>query len=164
MKSPQQPTVNTVDYYPIVLRDLVLAFIIGIFVGAFGWLINLFLLNYFIEPVFCGSQDSLSACANGSTIAWVLAHVLVVGASVVALLRAEIYRPLLVALAVLATAWGMNNWLGELDWWSATLWQAGVFALAYGAYAWIARIRQFWLAAVITIAVVVFSRLVLSWA
>ena len=158
------PTGISADPYPLTLRLLISALLIGALTGAVGWLVNIFLQNYFIEPVFCSSPDSSSICTNGTTIAWTLAHILVVGASVVAMVGVTIYRPLLVAIAAFVTVWGIHSWLGGLEWWSATLWQMLIFALAYGAYAWIARTIQFWAAAVITIAVVVVCRLVLSLA
>lgn len=154
----------SVDSYPLGLRMLFSALLIGALVGAVGWLINIFLQRYFIDPVFCASPDTASACANGATIAWVLAHVLVIGASVVAMVSAAVYRPLLVALAAFATVWGMGGWLADLSWWSATLWQMLIFALAYGAYAWIARTVNFWVATLITVVVVVLCRLALTWA
>lgn len=154
----------TPDPYPMTTRLLISALVIGALTGVAGWLINLFLQRYFIEPVFCATPDSSSVCTNGSMIAWALAHVLVVGASVVAMVGAMVYRPLLVAIAAFVTTWGVHSWLGGLEWWSATLWQALIFALAYAAYAWIARIVQFWLAAVVTVVVVVLCRLALSLA
>lgn len=154
----------SVDPYPLTLRLLVSALVIGALVGIGGWAIDLFLQRYFIEPVFCASPDSVGVCENGSTIAWVLSHVLVVGASVVAMVGAMIYRPLLVALAALITVWGMGGWLDGLVWWNAMLWQALIFALAYGVYAWIARTVQFWIAALVTLLVVVLCRFVLSLA
>jgi len=154
----------TPDPYPLTIRLLVSALLIGALTGAAGWLINLFLQNYFIEPVFCASDVSSTICSNGSTIAWTLAHILAVGASVVAMVGAMIYRPLLVAIAAFVTVWGLNSWLGGLEWWSATLWQMLIFALAYGAYAWIARTVQFWAAALATVVVVVICRFVLSFA
>ncbi len=164
MERPPTSSSPSYSYYSLSLPMLLSAFFVGVLVGAIGWLINLFLQHYFIEPVFCASPDSFSACANGGTIAWALAHLLVVGASVVALVRFAVYRPLLVVIAALVTVWGMNSWLGPQEWWSATLWQALLFGLSYGAYAWLARINQFWLAAVTTVVVVVLWRLVLSWA
>lgn len=154
----------TADPYPLTMRLLISALLIGALTGAIGWLINIFLQSYFIEPVFCASPDTSSVCTNGSVIAWTLAHVLVIGASVVAMVSAVIYRPLLVALATFVTVWGIHGWLDGLEWWSATLWQMLIFALAYGAFAWIARTVQFWAAAVITVAVVVLCRLALSLA
>jgi hypothetical protein len=163
MASPQQATTST-DPYPFTPRLLVSALLIGALAGALGWLINLFLQNYFIQPVFCSGSDSSAICSNGSAIAWSLAHVLTVGASVVAMVGAAIYRPLLVGLAAFVTVWGIHSWLGNLEWWSATLWEALIFALAYATYAWIARTIQFWAAAAATVVVVVLCRLVLSWA
>lgn len=161
-RSPQADF--TADPYPLTLRLLVSALVIGALVGIAGWTIDLFLQRYFIEPVFCASADSAGVCENGNTIAWVLSHVLVIGASVVAMVGAMIYRPLLVALAAFVTVWGIGGWLDGLEWWNAILWQALIFALAYGVYAWIARTIQFWVAALVTVLVVVLCRLVLSLA
>lgn len=163
MERPVQANTSA-NPYPLTPRLLASALVIGALTGAVGWLINIFLQNYFIEPVFCASPDSASVCANGSAIAWTLAHVLAVGASVVAMVGAVIYRPLLVALAAFVTVWGIHGWLDGVEWWSAALWQALIFALAYGAYAWIARVIQFWVAVLITVVVVVLCRLVLSLA
>ena len=157
-----QNTVKPVDRYPINLGVLVPAFVIGALVGAVGWLFNLLIVNYFVDPVFCNNPDSVGACMNGGTIAWVLAHLLVVAASIVAMVRFAIYRPLLVAIAVIAAVWGINGWLGGLNWWSATLWQALVFGLGYAAFAWVARITQFWFAVVAMVIIVVIARLVLA--
>lgn len=164
MEGPPQTVSPQADPYPITLNTLVTALVIGAFVGTAGWLITLFLQQYFIGPVFCTGSDSLSACTNGSTIAWALAHILVIGASVVAMVRFVIYRPLLVALAAIVTLWGINSWLDGQVWWSAALLQALLFGLAYGTYAWIARTRQFWFAALATVLVIVLCRFVLSWA
>lgn len=159
-----ETTIGPSGAYDLKLRMLTSAFIIGALVGATGWLVNLFLRYYFVEPVFCASPDSFSACANGGTIAWVLAQILVIGASLVAMVRFAIYRPLLVVIAVFATVWGIGGWLGVQSWWVAVLWQAGIFGLAYAAYAWLARITQFWLSAVLLVLTVVLCRLVLGLA
>lgn len=155
---------HTPDSYSFTPRLLISALLIGALTGVAGWLINVFLQQYFIDPVFCTSGDSSAICSNGGMIAWGLAHVLAVGASVIAMVGAAIYRPLLVAIAALATTWGIHSWLGGMEWWSATLWQMAIFGLAYATYAWVARTIQFWLAVVVTLVVVIICRLVLSWA
>lgn len=154
----------SVDPYAFTPRLLIAALIIGALTGAVGWVINIFLQQYFIEPVFCATPDSSTICTNGSMIAWSLAHVLAVGASVVAMVGALVYRPLLVAIAAFVSVVGLHSWLGGLEWWSATLWQALIFALAYATYAWIARLVQFWAAAVVAVIVVLLCRLALGLA
>ena len=152
------------DAYPLDIVALVKLFFIGAVSGAVGWLLYLGIAHYFIDPVFCRNVETFSVCKNGGTIAWVSAHVIVMVALVVALARFAVYRPLLVALAVLVTLWAAHAWLGGMQWYVGLLWQALLFGLAVALFGQIARMTSFLAALLISLGLAVLLRVVLMYA
>lgn len=147
---------------PVVQRNaLVASASIGAGVGLFGWLLALLVQNFFIVNVFCRSADDFGVCANGGTVAWGVGFVIVGVASIFALVRTNVYRPLLVVLAAFFALWGIAPWLAPLAWYWAALWNIVLFALAYAVFAWLATIDRFLYSVLATVVVVVLARLVL---
>jgi hypothetical protein len=152
------------DAYPFELAPIIRTFVVGLVTGAVGWLLYLAIAHFFVSPVFCRTAETFSVCQNGGTIAWITAHVLVVTAMVAVLARMAVYRPLLVALGVLLSVWGAYAWLGQLQWYQATAWQALLFGLAAVVFGWIARITSFPIALVLSVLLVIAARVVLQLA
>ena len=152
------------DGFPIDFPALIRLFVIGIVTGALGWLLYLAISNYFIVPVFCRSADAFAVCSNGGTIAWLSGHIIALFVAVAVAARAAVYRPLLIAIAVLATLWSAHAWLGVLPWYMGLLWQMALFGIAFAAYGWLARAANFMVVLIVTLALIVLSRLVLLWA
>ena len=151
------------DIYVVSTRSAVIgSAIIGLVAGALTWGLSLVLQRYFVEPVFCHSVDSFGVCANGGTIAFNIALVVTAVAAVVALVRVEGYRPLLVAIAAVATLWSANTWLGVQSWWEATLWLSLLSMLAYLVYSWVARITIFPISVLLMAIIVVAGRLIVA--
>lgn len=140
-------------------QSLISSLFIGAGVGLAGWLFTKALLQFVIDPVFCQSPDTFSVCNNGSTIAWSVAHVIVALVSVFAMVRVNVYRPLLVVIAALISLWGLNLWLGPLEWPFEIMWQIILFALAYGLFAWLASVERFVVSVISTVVAVVLIRL-----
>jgi hypothetical protein len=149
------------DPYPLDIYALVRLFVVGLLAGVVGWLLYLAITHYFVSPIFCRSADTFSICNNGGAIAWVSAHVIVLAAAVATMARLGIYRPLLVALAVLAALWGAHTWLGGLPWYTALGWQALLFGLAMALFGWVARISNFLFALIVTLLLVIVARFIL---
>jgi len=145
-------------------KSLIAPLVIGLVVGIVGWLLNLFLQRYFIEPVFCRSTDSFAVCSNGGNVAWAIAHIVLAGLSIIVMVRYLVFRPLLVAVAALLSVWGVAAWLSQMPWYSAIAWQAILFAFAYALFAWIARNDKFWQATLVSAIVVVICRLAINLA
>ncbi len=160
----EKEVISTATRTPIVLqpRQLVMPLVIGVVVGAGGWLLNMLLQNFLIEPIFCKSADSFTVCANGGTVAWGMAFVIAGIISVLVLARNTIYRPLLVVIMAFAALWGIGAWLAPMSWWMALLWSGVLFGLAYALFAWVASITRFWVALLISILLVVVSRLIIG--
>lgn len=149
--------------YVVATRGTIIgSAVIGLVSGALSWGLSLVLQKYFVEPVFCRSADSFGICANGGTLAFNLALVLVAIAAVIALVRVEGYRPLLVAIAAVATLWSANTWLGVQSWWEATLWMAFLSMMAYLVYSWIARITVFPVSVLLMVIIIVGARLIVA--
>lgn len=134
---------------------------IGAGVGLFGWLLSLLIQNFFIVNVFCRSADDFGICANGGNVAWGVAFVTLGVLSVFALVRANVYRPLLVVLAAFVALWGIAPWLAPLAWYWIAFWNVVLFMLGYALFAWLATIERFFYSIIVTIVVIVLVRLAL---
>lgn len=164
MKAATKETNVTQDPYQFDVRSFLITAAIGAATGLVGWLLYLGVANYFIEPIFCKDASTYGVCRNGGTIAWIASHVVVVAAAVAAMARFAVYRPLLVAIGVIAALWGAHAWLGTMAWYMGGLWQTLLFALAFALFAWIARAKNFLVALIVTLAVVVAARVILLYA
>lgn len=143
-------------------KKLGLTIAIGFVVGVVTWLLTLLLQSYVVEPIFCRSADSFGACANGGTIAIVIALILTHTAGLFGLVRFGVFRPLLIVLAALITLIGVQSWLGSLAWYEAAAWLGLLTALAYALYAWIARMASFVVSLVVMIVVIVALRIAMA--
>lgn len=151
------------DIYVAAERKTIIgSAVVGAVAGALTWVLNLPLQRFFVEPVFCRNADNFTACANGGSIAFNIALAIAAALAVVALVKISGYRPLLVAIAVVATLWNANRWLGVQTWWEATLWMTMLSALAYLLYSWVARVAAFPLSVVVMVVLVVIARLVVA--
>lgn len=159
----EKPTTETPqsDKYPLEIRPIIQLLLVGAATGALGWLLYLLTTKYFIYPVFCASPETFAICKNGGTIAWIIAHLVALTASVAVLARFSVYRPLLIVIATLIALWGSHSWLGGMEWYIGLLWSTILFALAIAAFGWLARSVNFLVALVGSLLVIVAVRLVL---
>lgn len=144
----------------VVGSNVIMGGIIGLVTGSLGWLLSLLLQRGVVSPLLCQSTDSFGACANGGTIAWWFALILLSVAGLFVMVNRGIYRPLLVVLAVFASVWGIWAWLGYMPWWQAALWQGGIFAFAYGLYTLLARASNFGISLGLMVAAIIIVRVI----
>ncbi len=136
-------------------REIIIATIVGFVAGALAWLAKMGLDKWVMDPLFCKTPDTFAVCQNAGSISYVVALVLV-GILAVSVMHAmRLYRPLLIAVAALASIWGIATWLGPLVWWQATLWDAVIVALSFLLFGLVAQIRRFGLSFFIMLALVV---------
>lgn len=143
----------------VVGNGLVAAAATGALVGFFGWLLTLGVYNWVLSPIFCRSADTAAVCAASDLTAWILAYGILSSVGLFMLIRANVFRPLLVVLAALVSLWAIGLWFFPLVWWVGLLWQTGLFAVAYALYAWLASVQKFIIALVTIVIVVVVMRL-----
>lgn len=141
-------------------RSLIGTSVSGLVVGMAGWLASLAIQQWIIDPVFCRSSQTATICANGDAVAWTIAMIVVSIFGLLSMVRWNVFRPLLVALAALIALWGVHGWLAPLEWWQAMLWHGGLFMFAYLLFAWVARINAFVIALILTILLIILARLV----
>lgn len=143
-------------------RQLATVMGVGFGVGALVWLLSLLMQVIFVEPVFCRSADSFQACANGGTISIVISTIIANIVGLIALVRLKVYRPLLVVIAAIITVFGLHSWTGGMAWYEATAWYAFVYALAYGLFAWLARMLSFAVTVILMIVIIVLLRVLMA--
>lgn len=147
----------------IVGRGLLFAALaVGAFVGLFGWALTVAINGWVLNPVFCRSADTASACANADITAWIIAHVLVSIVGLFMLIRANIFRPLLVTLAAMITLWAIGLWFLPSVIWAGLLWETILFALAYALFTWIASMKRFSYSLIVIVILVILFRVLIS--
>lgn len=140
-------------------RTLPTSLVVGAGVGFFGWLLYLLFNHWLLAPVFCRSADTSGICANTEIISWATAFIIVGLTSLFALVRAGIFRPLLVVVAALATLWATGLWFSGGTWWVGLIWSTVLFALAYALYAWLASYARFVFSIILIVIAVLLFRL-----
>lgn len=145
--------------YTVGRNSILAAVSAGALVGIFGWLLELGVKNWVLSPVFCRSADTSSVCANIDITAWIIAFVVISVVGLFMLIRASVFRPLLVVLAALATLWLVGLWFAGAPWWIGMIWHAGLFAVAYALYTWLASIDKFVISLVSIVVIVALMRL-----
>lgn len=121
-----------------------------------------FLLERFVFHAVMCRPDTAANCTEAPTYAMVVAMVVGGLAGLVALVQARVYRPLLVVLAVAAAYWGFQTIMAGFAWYWVLVLCGVLFALGYALFTWMARIRAFPIAAIITIVLVVIIRYALT--
>lgn len=134
----------------------------GAIVGVATWILTYILSEYVIGMIACGTGSSLIACSSAPSVSAGLSLVFASLVGLTLLVRRRVFRPLLVVLMAAITLWGINgSWLDERNLANMLL-TVLVSALVYVVFSWFAKIRQFWIAFVVSIVLVVLFRLVLS--
>lgn len=138
-------------------RDLFGLLLAGLATGAVTMGVARLADRYVFGAVLCRTPDG--DCSQAPLYAIIVA--LVVGAilGTVLLARMRIYRPMFIVLATAIALWGVHFWLMGSTWYVAVGAVAVLYALAYGAFGWLARIRSFVLSLVLTIVLVVAVRI-----
>jgi len=155
-----EEVVSESPFISMVPREFVRTILSGVAIGIATGLVYVLLNKFVFGTVLCRPQ-STGNCAQAPDYAAIVAAVVSVIAGVAVLARARIYRPLLIVLAVIISLWGLQNTMVTWPWYWGVIALAVLFGIAYGLYTWLARIRNFILAIVITLVVVVLVRWVL---
>lgn len=138
--------------------DLINILVVGGIVGLLVWGLG-FLLNRYIFDVYLCQNEVSNQCAYAKNYAAGLAAVLVSFAALAVLLRFRIYRPLLVLIAAMVSMWGVVQLGWNFPWYQGALIALALYALAFGVFSWIGRVRDFWITLIIVSVLVVAVRL-----
>lgn len=151
---------QAVSLVPMSGARLLQVIAVGAVVGLVAWGLSFFLDKYIFQAILCHGSQAIR-CDMGAQYAEGVASVVAAGVGLFFLVRLQVFRPLLVALAAMACLWGIVGLTVEMPLYGVGLSVAGLYAAAYTLFAWLARLRMFWLVVVLLIAVVIGVRYVL---
>lgn len=132
----------------------------GAIAGLIVWGMTFILDHYVYQLIFCRGANV--RCDSSMQYALVTAELLAAIFALFSLVRLQVFRPLLIVLAVVVSLWGVLTLTTNLPWFGAAMALAAMYALAYLLFAWIVRVRSFILAALITVVLVVIIRFVIN--
>jgi uncharacterized protein (DUF486 family) len=155
--SDTEPTVRFAAW-----KDELSALASGAIVGALTWVLAYLLTEYVLGMIACRTGSSIVSCSDAGFVSAVIGLILASVAGLTILVRRRIFRPLLVVLAAGISLWGVNgSWLEERSVFSLIL-SVIITALVYLVFAWFAKIRQFWIALIISVLLVIIFRLAIT--
>jgi len=143
-------------------KDLVKIGIFGAVIGLITMGLYLLFDRYVFTPTLCSDMNIGSGrCENKLVFSSSVA--LIIGAlpALFFFVQQRVYRPLLVLLLAVVTLWNIPLLLGELAMLPAILLSLLIFALTYLVFAWLVQIRNFPIALIASITVVVIVRIIL---
>lgn len=115
-----------------------------------------------LQPALCNSLSNTS-CSQSSVISFHVASFIAAIVSVVMLVQASVFRPLLVALFSVAALWNTySSFLQTAPWALQLLFLVILNVLAYFTFTWLLRTYNFAFAVVSSVVLVVLSLLVTS--
>lgn len=139
--------------------DSIKVAIIGATLGLVSSGLAMIMYQFVFRTVLCRPQ-SITECSQAPVYAGVVATIIGAIAGIIILARIRAYRPLLVVLASTIALWGVLGWMDKMSWIWLLLSSALLYGLVYSLFAWVARIREFVLASVISIVLVIIVRLI----
>lgn len=136
------------------MRILAIGFVLGIIV----WMMTYTLRRFVLASLLC--QDGGTVCVEANDQAGNIATILVGIAGVVALVRAGVYRPIIITLGTAVSLWGVSGWLYGSGALVSIALTATLYTVAYATYAWIVRVRKVPVMLVLFAVLIVISRVI----
>ena len=145
---------------PMLQSDLIGVLLLGAATGLIILGLGMIFNRFIFDAYFC-QGDATAECINARNYSAVVASVIAAIAALGGLVRLRVYRPLLVVIASMVSLWGVVQIVWNLYWLIAVLVVAVLYALAFGLYSWVARIRTFWISLLIIVLLALAVRLAL---
>jgi hypothetical protein len=161
---------SVIDKPPIYISmtkfEALQVFGLGLMVGFLVKVLGIAFSRFFIEPVFCrAGADTWGLCANGDLAGMHIATVVMVFVATVIMVRMNVFRPLLVAVASAATLWGFTGYTSGVTTYASvleqTLWLMTLYGLTYVLYFWVLRLRNFAVSLIVIILLILGLRFLL---
>ena len=146
-------------YVPATRNEVIKVIALGLVAGLLVPLLTTLIATYVIDPIFCRTgANAFNVCANGGVVANHVAAIIVAVASFIILTRWNIYRTLLLVVAVTISMWGLKKYADPLTngpWLEYYLFFALLHALAFVFFYWVLRMRNFIVSLILTILAVI---------
>lgn len=133
----------------------------GAATGLIFWLLTVLLQRYVVDPLVCRQIINATLCANSTPLTGNIAAILTAAIAVVFLVRAQIARPIILAVATAALLWDLALWTDGLFWLEAVVWSVALYALCYALFGWITRYAILWVTVVLSLLITVIIRIAL---
>jgi hypothetical protein len=143
------------------MKKLLFIILFGMLAGLVTWGLTTALDTYVYKAILC-RNDTAVQCATSYQYATITATIIGAAVGLFGLVKMQVFRPLLIVLASFVSLWGLMLLLTPLAWYGAMIAAAGLYGLAFGVFAWLARVRKFWIAAILVILLVIAVRLILN--
>jgi uncharacterized membrane protein YbhN (UPF0104 family) len=147
-------------FTPLDISKLVAVIALGAVVGLLIWGLMVVIDRYILDPVLC--QGQALQCANTSQYSEAIASIVGAGVGLFFLVRLQVFRPLLVVVAAIASLWGIIGQAALLPWYGVGLSAILLYAFAYAIFTWVARIRSFPMVVIVYVVLVAAVRVALS--
>jgi hypothetical protein len=134
---------------------------VGAAVGLAAWGLAYVLENYVLQALMCHGSVTIR-CVAEPQYADAMASILAAGIGLFGLVRLQVFRPLLTVLATTLSLWGLLEAARVSFPYGVGVASIFLYALSYGLFAWIARIRLFWLTVILTLSLLIIVRLILT--
>lgn len=144
---------------PTYGREVMGIFIVGAIVGLIVAVSYYLLEKYIFSAVLCRDGADMT-CSQAPTYATIVSMVIGAIFGLLGLVQGRVYRPLLIIIASFVSLWGLADIVADLSWYWSGLASVLFFAFTFLLYAWVARIRSFVLASIITITLFVLASVI----
>lgn len=145
----------------MTIKKLLFIIAIGAVAGAVIWGLTLVLDTYVYKAILC-NRDAAVQCASSQQYATITAAIIGAAAGLFGLVRLHVFRPLLIVIAAFISLWGLLPLIAALPWYGGMLIAMVMYGLAFGVFAWLVRVRKFYIALIIVVLVVIAVRLILN--
>lgn len=145
---------------PMLKSDFIAILALGAGTGFLLWALGGVLDRFVFDAYFCQGNVS-SQCDGAKNYAAVAATFVGSFLAIAGLIRLRVFRPLLVLIASVVSTWGLLQLSWSLGWFTGLLSVVLLYALAFGLFSWVARIREFWVALVVMAVIVMAARIAL---
>lgn len=143
------------DHWSMWVRTV----IVGAVTGIIFYELTLIIGRYIIDPIVCRNIINAALCTDSTPLAGNIATILVGVVGLVAMVRMNIARPIITAVASAALLWQLASWTEGLFWLEALLWTAILYAGAYSLFGWIIRHEKLWVTITVSILIVLIVRI-----
>lgn len=140
-------------YAPYPLITGLMVALAGCLASVATFIIGSALSQFIIGPALCQSAGA-QACANSTAVSLHIASIIggVIGVTV--LIRANVYRPLLVVVATLIATWPLYTLIATFPWYIILLGSMASTVFAYGVFSWLLRLYNFLIASVLMLIII----------
>lgn len=144
---------------PMSAKDSGAIVVVGLATGFVMWVVDWLADKFIIARMCAGLAET--TCATVPTFIPSMSLIAGLIVALILLIRLRAYRPLLVVLAAAISLAGLIQSLHVLAWYQAASATVVLTALSFMLAAWLARVRNFWMSAVLIVVMVVSVRFVL---